>query len=158
MGLCALLETQGLRVLPARATGGLGAWLGRALARLDSAPRGLRALVVGLSTTLLPCGWLYAFAVTAAGTGSVLGGVSVMAAFWLGSVPLLLAAGVGLRALSARLSRHVPVLTALLLIGVGLCLVVARINAPSLAVELLLTPDAPAAAAGQAKGCPLHGH
>ena len=29
-----------------------------------------RALVVGLLTTLLPCGWLYAFAITAAGTAS----------------------------------------------------------------------------------------
>ena len=71
-GMGALLETQGVRVLrgrwalPQRVTDGLAA-----LRRLPAAWRGL---ALGLATTLLPCGWLYAFAVTAAGTGSPLHG------------------------------------------------------------------------------------
>jgi sulfite exporter TauE/SafE len=110
----------------------------------------VRALVVGLLTTLLPCGWLYAYAVTAAGTASPLAGMAVMGAFWLGSVPLLLAAGVSLGAFSAKLRRHVPVLSAVLLIALGLGTIVARINVPSLAVRTVIEPnDAP---------CPFHAH
>ena len=47
-----------------------------------------RALLLGLFSTLLPCGWLYAFAVLAAGTGGPWTGMLVMAAFWAGTVPV----------------------------------------------------------------------
>ena len=53
-----------------------------------------RALTIGLLTTLLPCGWLWAFAAAAAGTADPIYGGLVMAAFWLGTVPIL--AGMGL--------------------------------------------------------------
>jgi sulfite exporter TauE/SafE len=149
-GLAALLEMQGVRLLPGLGLSAPRRALASVLARLDAKPRLLRALVVGLSTTLLPCGWLYAFAVTAAGTGSLLGGMAVMGAFWLGSVPLLFTAGVGFGALSAKLRRHVPTLTAVLLIAIGLATVVTRINVPSFAVQTMIAPEeAP---------CPYHVH
>jgi hypothetical protein len=154
-GLASLLETQGVRLLPAAAPAALRRALVRVLARLADKPRPLRALIVGLSTTLLPCGWLYAFAVTAAGTGSVLGGVAVMGAFWLGSVPLLFAAGVGLGALSSRLRQHVPVLIAVLLIAVGLATISMRINPPSLAARTVLEPERALEPLGNAP-CPFH--
>src|SRR5690606_18807129 len=62
-----------------------------------------RAALLGVSTGLLPCGWLYAFALSAAATGSARDGALVMAAFWLGSVPAL----VGVGAIVARLSGSV---------------------------------------------------
>src|SRR6266542_1340666 len=46
-------------------------------------PPAARALMIGLCTTLLPCGWLYAFVITAAGTGSAATGALVMASFSL---------------------------------------------------------------------------
>jgi len=62
-----------------------------------------RAGAIGLVTTLLPCGWLYAFAAIAGGTGSVLGGAGVMGCFWLGTVPALSALGLGARRGLAKL-------------------------------------------------------
>ncbi|MET0792678.1 MAG: sulfite exporter TauE/SafE family protein, partial [Polyangiaceae bacterium] len=60
-GLGALLETQGVRVLRGRAS--VPERITRALASLRQRPPMWRALALGLATTLLPCGWLYAFAV-----------------------------------------------------------------------------------------------
>lgn len=82
-------------------------------------PPGLRALSVGMLTTLLPCGWLYLFALIAAGTGSVLMGGITMAAFWLGTVPALTALIAGTQTLSREFVRIVPVVTAILLIIAG---------------------------------------
>lgn len=56
-------------------------------------PSVVRPLWVGLLTPLLPCGWLYLYVATAAGTGSPVLGAWVMAAFWLGNVPVLMALG-----------------------------------------------------------------
>lgn len=78
-----------------------------------------RAFATGLLTTLLPCGWLYLFALIAAGTGSPLRGMVVMSAFWLGSVPALVALVAGVRVLSMRFAKLVPAMAALLLIFAG---------------------------------------
>ncbi|HMN96690.1 MAG TPA: sulfite exporter TauE/SafE family protein [Phycisphaerales bacterium] len=92
-----------------------------------------RAATIGLLTTLLPCGWLYAFAITAAGTASPwLGGV-VMAAFWLGTLPALAALGAGIQAVSGPLRRSMPAMTALLLAAVGLWTLLGRMSIPAFA-------------------------
>ncbi|KAA1258915.1 hypothetical protein LF1_14390 [Rubripirellula obstinata] len=78
-----------------------------------------RALSVGLLTTLLPCGWLYLFALVAAGTGDIVTGAIVMAAFWLGTVPALTAMIAGTMVLSTRLIKTVPIAAAVLLIVAG---------------------------------------
>ncbi|MCC9600599.1 sulfite exporter TauE/SafE family protein [Stieleria sp. JC731] len=79
-----------------------------------------RGFATGLLTTLLPCGWLYLFALIAAGTGSPIGGAVVMSAFWLGSVPALTALVAGVRVLSQRYARMIPAAAALFLITAGL--------------------------------------
>ena len=43
----------------------------------------------GLISTWLPCGWLYVFAIAAAGSGGALWGMMLMTAFWIGTLPLL---------------------------------------------------------------------
>lgn len=123
-GVLALLRLRGVRVLPARA--GSAAWLQRAFRVVAGAPPVLRAGSVGLLSGLLPCGWLWAFLVAAAGTGSALRGAAVMAAFWLGTVPALLAAGLGAQLLAAPLRRHVPAVTAVLLVALGIFAIVSR--------------------------------
>lgn len=85
-----------------------------------------RALVIGLLTTFLPCGWLYAFAITAAGTGSPLWGAVVMAVFWSGTLPVLVSLGVGVQAAFGALGSRLPALCAIALIGVGLYTLVGR--------------------------------
>ncbi|GIW76344.1 MAG: hypothetical protein KatS3mg104_1407 [Phycisphaerae bacterium] len=79
----------------------------------------LRACLIGVSTTLLPCGWLYAFAVTAAGTGNPILGALTMTAFWFGTLPVMVSLGTGFQAVLGRLGPKLPGLTCLVLIGVG---------------------------------------
>ena len=90
-----------------------------------------RALAIGATTTLLPCGWLYAFAVLAAGTGGPWSGMWVMTAFWAGTVPVMLGLGLSLQWLTAPLRRRLPVVTAVVLIVVGLLWLVGRTTMPT---------------------------
>jgi len=90
-----------------------------------------RALVVGLLTTLLPCGWLYAFAITAAGTADPIKGAVTMAVFWAGTLPIMLSLGIGLQALTGPLRQRLPVLTSLLVVAVGLATLFGRFSLPA---------------------------
>ncbi len=103
-----------------------------------------RAGAVGLLTTLLPCGWLYAFVITAAGTGSPLTGAITMAVFWLGTLPMMIGLGIGLQSLTGPLRRHLPLATSLLIVGVGLWTIFGRLTMPAMAHS----PSAAAMAAG----------
>ncbi len=89
------------------------------LIQLGTKPRVFRASLLGGLTPLLPCGWLYAFVLTAAGTGSVFAGALVMATFWLGTVPALLGMGALLARVGETLRARVPVLTGVALIIIG---------------------------------------
>jgi len=99
IGGVSLLRLFGMRVrVPRIGTGGGARWRRFATAghRFAARFRGARrAAWIGGLSALLPCGWLYAFLVTAAGTGSILGGALVMLAFFLGSVPVLALIGCG---------------------------------------------------------------
>jgi hypothetical protein len=98
-------------------------WLTRQLIRLrptiGNLPAGLRGLVVGLLTALLPCGWLYLFALLAASCGSAVQGALLMLAFWLGSVPALVSLIVSTRLLASQARKFVPTFGSLLLIVAG---------------------------------------
>lgn len=108
----------------------LAGLLQRRLVQLGTKPRVFRASMLGVLTPLLPCGWLYAFVVTSAGTGSALSGALVMLTFWAGTVPALLGAGALCSRLSARLRSRLPVFTGLSLIAVGVFAVATRMTHP----------------------------
>jgi hypothetical protein len=102
-----------------------------------------RALTIGLLTTFLPCGWLYAFAAVAGGTAHpVLGGLT-MAVFWLGTLPVLVSLGVGVQRLGGVLGKKLPHATAVALILVGLYTLVGRggLDAESLAAAQPVVSD-----------------
>ena len=121
-GVIALLQTFGWGGAATHPTAAspFAPLLGGALRAMREWPLLPRGFAMGAMTGLLPCGWLWAFVATAAGTGHASNGVLVMASFWLGTLPLLaalgLAAGRVLRPLRARL----PMVTALAMIVVGL--------------------------------------
>lgn len=102
-------------------------------ARAFDLPPVSRAAVVGLLTTLLPCGWLYAFVVVSAGTASPLLGAVSMAVFWLGTLPIMAAIGVGVQSLSGPLRRYLPLATSLVLVGAGLWTLTGRLVPHALA-------------------------
>ncbi|MCE2652024.1 MAG: sulfite exporter TauE/SafE family protein [bacterium] len=126
-GILALLRAAGVRMGAASP-----AWLSRlaglSYQRANALPPFSRALTIGLLTTLLPCGWLYAFVVAAAGTGSPLHGTVLMTVFWLGTLPVLAAVGSAARLLTEPLRRRLPTLTALALIAVGSVTVLQRMG------------------------------
>lgn len=94
--------------------------LGRLLHAVREQPIGVRAGLTGLFTTLLPCGWLYVFVATAAGTGTVRTAMATMALFWLGTVPALFAVGVGAQRLLAPFRRRLPAFSAAVVLLMGL--------------------------------------
>lgn len=47
------------------------------------------AFLVGLTTILLPCGWLYTYVAAAIATRSAWAGALMMSVFWFGSLPAL---------------------------------------------------------------------
>lgn len=102
-------------VAPRAATGGLSRIMGRALS--GGGVGGL--LLLGLLTGLLPCGVLYAAFARAVAAGTAWEGGALLAAFWLGTVPLLAAMGFASGGLLRRIGRFAPVLLFLALAGTG---------------------------------------
>lgn len=94
--------------------------------RARSQPPVSRAAVLGISTALLPCGWLYVFVLAAAGTANGARGALLMLAFWAGTVPALLGLGVGVQWLGARLQPLLPRLSAVVLVCLGFANLVGR--------------------------------
>lgn len=130
-GVLAVLRLNGVRVPSPPAPRFMGDAMRRVFRAVSNRPPLARAFVTGLATTLLPCGWLWAFVITSAGTGSSASGALTMAVFWLGTLPVLVALGVGLAGVAGRLGglgRRVPVITALAVVVVGLFTVFSRGN------------------------------
>lgn len=158
-GLLAILEATGalkrklpaFRLLPASAL----AWLGSARQR----PPLLRAVLLGGASALLPCGFLYAFALAAAATGSPLGGALVMMSLWLGNLPALLGFGLLLAGALSRLRRHIPLLSAASVLLLGIFTLNSRVNVPAFAaasVTSALPKKAEAPHLPSVHDCPHH--
>ena len=79
-----------------------------------------QALLIGLASTLLPCGWLYTYAAVAASTANPAMGAAVMAVFWVGTLPMMLSLGQIATSASSPLKRLVPKFAASFLIFAGL--------------------------------------
>jgi uncharacterized protein len=105
-----------------------------------------RAATVGVLTSFMPCGWLYAFAITAAGTGSPGRGAALMVAFWAGNVPILTLLGVGMGRISPLMRRRLPIVMASLVLGVGVFTVAHRSS--------IALPDAPSESSPPAEDVP----
>jgi uncharacterized protein len=118
-GVVLLLQVRGVSI-STKLPDFLQGFLQEALRELSNKPPVLRALTLGLLSTFLPCGWLYAFALTAAGTGDPLTGGLVMMTFWLGTLPILMGLGLGVQSLSERLRSILPTLSALAVLIIGL--------------------------------------
>jgi len=121
-----MLAIFGVRLPKVTGTLALGRLIARVQRRFVQAAPTARAFGTGLCTALLPCGWLYAFVATAAGTGSTMRGLWVMLLFWTGTVPILAGIGAGVRQVLARAGRWVQLATAILVIGLGVSSIVGR--------------------------------
>jgi uncharacterized protein len=155
-GLWAMLEAGGIkrrlpqfRLLPRSVL----TWLGG----LRERPPMLRAAILGGSSALLPCGFLYGFALAAAATGSAARGAAVMGAFWLGNLPALLGFGFALSGALVKLRRHLPLLSAVTLFGFGVFTLNERINLPAFAFASITGAQQPKTdALPMPSDCPCH--
>ncbi|GAB4370297.1 MAG: sulfite exporter TauE/SafE family protein [Acidobacteriota bacterium] len=162
-GTVALLAALGVRVGATPGSTALRGAIAAVLRRLVALPASARAAVVGIVSVLLPCGFLWAFVITAAGAGHPLGGALVMVAFWAGTLPVMAAVGSGIELLAGPLRRRLPVVTALALIVVGGFAVAGRLPmigrdpAPGRAVPATVDEAARQVQEGDAAGaCPHH--
>ena len=117
---------------------GASQW-GGVLARLVSHtsawdPRA-RATAIGLTTALLPCGWLWAFIATAMGTGSPQRAALVMVVFWSGTVPMLLAVTAGARRWGPIARVRWPLASASLVVMLGLGELASHLLMPTMTAD-----------------------
>lgn len=85
-----------------------------------------RSVAIGSLTTWMPCGWLYVFVIAAAGVADPWYSALVMATFWAGSIPILVVVAWGASTLTAHRGINVSLITALLVIGIGVFTLVFR--------------------------------
>jgi uncharacterized protein len=155
-GLMTLARLKGIKIKHF----GVPAPLRRFVERSQRAAFGLspfkRALSIGLLTTLLPCGWLYAFAFTAAGTASPLWGGVTMAVFWIGTLPVMVSLGAGIQLLTGAMHAKLPLITASAVVLVGLLTAMGRLQAPAMTRQTLgLTETANTVPSPDEVSCPL---
>ncbi len=78
----------------------------------------LNAYVLGVTTTLLPCFWLYGFVIMASEQQSIANGLSLILVFWIGTIPALFGVHVFLRKINLKAlhySRKVSALFVLIM-------------------------------------------
>jgi sulfite exporter TauE/SafE len=95
-----------------------------------------RAFGLGLLWGCLPCGLVYSVLLVAAGSSRPLDGALVMLAFGLGTLPAMLATGLGAATLSRALQRRGTRL------GLGLLIVVLGLLTLTLPLSAILSPTA----------------
>lgn len=100
----------------------------------------VRAALIGLLTTLLPCGWLYAFVITAAGTARPDLGALAMFVFWLGTLPVLVAIGTGVQTLLGTFGKRLPTVTCVIVLIAGVWTLMGRTNLSSVAMANAMQP------------------
>jgi sulfite exporter TauE/SafE len=127
-GAQALLGSRQGRLAELRLPAAWQRGLGRGMAALRAWPAALRGLATGMATGLLPCGWLWVFVAVASGTGRALDGAAIMAVFWLGSVPALVAVVAGAQRLAGPWRRRLPRLSAVMLVTLGLVTLAAHLD------------------------------
>jgi sulfite exporter TauE/SafE len=106
------------------------ALIGRGYGQAASQSPSLAALLIGLLTPLLPCGWLYAFAFAAAGTADPVTGGIAMLMFWIGTLPMMITLGVGVQTLLGSASRTAPMAASLAMIAIGVMTAAGRVLSP----------------------------
>lgn len=125
-GLHGVLGALGARVPRLSPPAGLTRAASRAMRAVQGMPVPARAGALGLLSAVLPCGFLWAFVATAAGTGAPASGAAVMALFWAGTLPALVAVGAAARRVAGPLRRRLPLVTAAIVLVVGLSVVAKR--------------------------------
>jgi uncharacterized protein len=126
-GLDTILAIRGVRSR-LHAPAAMQRLLGQVTHKVGGMPAPGRAFVTGASTALLPCGWLYAFVAAAGATASPARAALAMFVFWTGTLPVMAAMGLGLQRAAGPLRRSLPILTAAVVVAIGLLTIAGRMQ------------------------------
>ena len=118
MGLATTGLFSGRGIIRLEFPGAMGV-LTRTVTRLRRLPPGPAALPVGMVMGFLPCGFLYAIALAAAGRGDPVQGGLIMFSFGLGTLPSLFLFGTTVHWLTAATRKEMLRWAGLLVIGLG---------------------------------------
>ena len=91
-----------------------------------SGPVWVGSFLWGLTSTLLPCGWLYLFVLAAAAAPNATMSIAMMTAFWVGTLPLLSVAAWGWSSASPRWQEIAQPFAAGCIISFGIFILVQR--------------------------------
>jgi len=125
------------------APGGVSCLMGGLVGSYLRDPRRSHVFLAGVFTGLLPCGLVYAFVTLAASTSHPLDAAATMAAFGLGTVPMMVLTGCGSSLLSHAGRRR-------LLVAAAWCVVVMGTISLARGVSFLMPSEIP-----PAQRCPL---
>ena len=131
-GIDGILAARGTSLVHAPVPAGWRRAMGSAVQHVMRRPPMTRAIATGLFTALLPCGWLYVFVVAAGATGSPLKSAGIMAVFWAGTLPMMLAVGAGAQRLLGRFRNQLPVVSAATVLLLGVLSIVFHLRGASL--------------------------
>lgn len=118
-GIIAILRICGYQLHHLRVPGFLNRTISKLQRYAFQVPPVTRALLLGLLTALLPCGWLWIFLIAAAGSGHPLMGALIMFTFCLGTMPILLAVGMSIQSITNRFRGLAPTVLAIAIIVLG---------------------------------------
>lgn len=76
--------------------------------------------IAGVLTGFLPCGLVYSFLALAASSGSILYGLTIMAAFGAGTVPVMVATGTGFSLASVSVRKQLIKIAAICVLMTGM--------------------------------------
>ena len=128
LGLVRLVSTFGYQ-MPVRHSRWAQCWTSAIVAlrrRYARGPVWLSSWLWGLSSTLLPCGWLYLFVLAAAAAPSLTASMAMMIAFWIGTLPLLSGVAWGWSALEPKWQSFAQPFAAACIISFGFFILVQR--------------------------------
>jgi hypothetical protein len=126
-----VLALRGVRAPFLHAPARLSHLVAGTIKRLGGRSPTTRAAVTGLTTALLPCGWLYAFVAVAGGSGNAGTGALIMLLFWTGTLPVLVSIGWSLQRLAGPLRSRLPLVTAVAVALLGLLSMAGRMRPPA---------------------------
>ncbi|HAT49087.1 MAG: sulfite exporter TauE/SafE family protein [Nitrospirae bacterium] len=79
-----------------------------------------KPVVLGVLTGLLPCGLHWAFQAKAFATGSVTGGLLILTAFGVGTLPAMLGLGWVIHFMGNKVRKNLQIIAAIVVIGMGI--------------------------------------
>lgn len=78
------------------------------------------ALLIGVFSAFLPCGWLYSYLAVAANSSNMVTAALIMFFFWLGTLPILILIGTLSKFITSPLKKIAPTLISVIMILAGI--------------------------------------